>query len=61
MVIDFTPNARRLGIFSAAATAVLIVAYAVTLILGLLSLSSPEEPIGDPMFSILEVLIIIIA
>jgi hypothetical protein len=59
MVIDFTPNARRLGIFSAAATAVLIVAYAVTLILGLLSLSSPEEPIGDPMFSILEVLIII--
>jgi hypothetical protein len=59
MVIAFTPNARRLGIFSAAATAVLIIAYAVTLILGLLSLSSPEEPIGDPMFSILEILIII--
>jgi hypothetical protein len=59
MDVDFTPGARRLGLFAAAATVLLIVAYAVTLVVGLLSLSSPEEPIGDPMFSILEVLIIV--
>lgn len=59
MTIDFTPTARRLGLFSAVATVFLIVAYAVTLVLGLLSLKSPEEPIGDPMFTILEVLIIV--
>ncbi len=37
----------------------MLVAYAVTLVVGLLSLESPEEPIGDPMFTILEILIII--
>jgi hypothetical protein len=54
----FTATARRLGIFSAAATFILIIAYAVTLVVGLMSLESPQEPIGDPMFTILEVLII---
>ena len=34
-------------------------AHAVTLAIGFMSLKSPEEPIGDPMFSILEVLIIV--
>ena len=56
--MEFTATARRLGIVSAAATVILIVAYAVTLIVGLSSLESPEQPIGDPMFWILEVLII---
>jgi hypothetical protein len=56
--IKFTATARRLGIFSAAATLILLVAYAVTLAMGLASLDSPQEPIGDPMFTILEVLII---
>ena len=56
--IKFTATARRLGIFSAAATVILLVAYAVTLAMGLASLDSPQEPIGDPMFTILEVLII---
>ncbi len=41
------------------ATVILLVAYAVTLAVGLLSLESPQQPIGDPMFLILEVLIII--
>jgi hypothetical protein len=59
MAIDFTPIARRFGLYSAAATAVLLVAYAVTLALGLLSLESPDQPIGDPMFTILEILIIL--
>ena len=56
--IKFTATARRLGIFSAAATLILLVAYAVTLAMGLASLESPQQPIGDPMFTILEVLII---
>jgi hypothetical protein len=43
---------------SAVCVVVLVAAYAITLILGLLSLKSPQQPIGDPMFSILEVLII---
>jgi hypothetical protein len=34
-------------------------AYAITLAVGFLSLNSPQQPIGDPMFSILEVLIIV--
>jgi hypothetical protein len=56
--MNFTETARTLGIFSATATVVLLVAYAVTLAVGLASLESPRQPIGDPMFTILEVLII---
>jgi hypothetical protein len=59
MSVEFTGFARRFGILAAAATVLLILAYAITLAVGLLSLSSPEEPIGDPMFSMLEVLIIL--
>jgi hypothetical protein len=58
--VKFTATARRLGIISAAATVILLVAHAVTLTVGLLSLQSPQQPIGDPMFTILEVLIITI-
>jgi hypothetical protein len=57
--VKFTATGRRLGIFSAATTVILLVAYAVTLTVGLLSLESPQQPIGDPMFTILEILIII--
>src|ERR687886_1609323 len=57
--VQFTATARSLGIFSAAATVILLVAYALTLAVGLASLESPQQPIGEPMFSILEVLIII--
>src|SRR5215208_2877979 len=55
----FTATARTLGIFSAAATVILLVAYALTLTVGLASLESAQQPIGDPMFTILEVLIIV--
>jgi hypothetical protein len=58
MSSDFTPVARRLGLYSSIATALLIVAYALTLTIGLASLKSPIDPIADPMFSILEILII---
>ena len=57
--MKFTATARNLGIFSATATVILLVAYAVTLAVGLLSLESPQQPIDDPMFTILEILIII--
>jgi len=40
---------------------IVLLAYLPTLILGLLSLKSPLEPIGDPYFSILELLIVISA
>src|SRR5918994_3075688 len=56
--MKFTATARSLGIFSATTTVILLVAYAVTLAVGLASLESPQQPIGDPVFSILEVLII---
>ena len=54
----FTRFARRLGFVSAVATVVLLVAYAVTLAIGLSTLASPDQPIGDPIFSILEILIV---
>jgi hypothetical protein len=59
VAIEFSAMARRLGILSAASVVVLGLAYAVTLTVGFLSLGSPQQPIGDPMFSILEVLIIV--
>src|SRR5215207_2427595 len=57
--MKFTATARSLGIFSAAATVILLVAYALTLAVGLASLESAQQPIGNPMFTILEVLIIV--
>ena len=57
--MEFTAIARRLGLVSAAATVVLLAAYAVTLTIGLLSLESPDQPIRNPMFAILEILIIV--
>jgi hypothetical protein len=57
--MKFTETARSLGIFSAAATVILLVAYALTLAVGLASLESAQQPIGNPMFTILEVLIIV--
>jgi hypothetical protein len=56
--MEFTATARRFGIFSGAATVILLVAYAATLTVGLASLESPQEPIGQPMITMLEILII---
>jgi len=58
MAVEFDATGRRLGIVSAIAVALLLVAYAITLIIGFASLESPSDQIGDPMFSILEILII---
>lgn len=59
--IDFTATARRLGMSSAVGVVLLGAAYAVTLAAGLSSLRSPQQPVGDPFFSILEILILLSA
>jgi hypothetical protein len=56
--VEFSGTARRLGLLAAGATVAFLVAYAITLAVGLLSLKSRQQPIADPMFSILEILII---
>jgi len=57
----FTKQQRILGRTASFAVSFLLIVYAVTLVLGLLSLKSPQDPIGDPYFSILELLIVVMA
>ena len=58
---DFTESHRKLGRLSSLAVFVVLLAYIPTLVLGLLSLKSANQPIGDPYFSLLELLIVIAA
>lgn len=58
---EFTQNQKILGSAAAFSVFLLLVAYLFTLILGFLSLKSPADPIGDPYFTILELLIVVIA
>ena len=58
---SFILQHRTIGRAAAWAVFGLNVVYAVTTILGFLSLKSPDDAIGDPFFSIMEVLIILIA
>lgn len=51
---------RRLGIVSASATALLEFVYIVVLIWGFMSLESPSDPIRDPFFTMMELLILLI-
>lgn len=55
---DFTTQHRVMGKFAAWAVFFLGIVYVVTLVLGLLSLESPQAPIGDPFFTLLELLIL---
>ncbi len=57
----FTPQHRAIGRAAAWAVFFLGVVYAVTTVLGLLSLKSPQDPIGDPFFSMMELLIVFMA
>jgi hypothetical protein len=50
-----------LGLVSASLTAVLLLAYAVTLLLGFAAIDPPGTPIPDPFFTILELLILVLA
>ena len=57
----FTPQHRAIGRAAAWAVFFLGVVYAVTTVLGFLSLKSPQDPIGNPFVSIMELLIILMA
>lgn len=61
MVEPYRPVSQRMAIASAGAVAVLCLAYAVVLTLGLLSLPSPQHQIQDPWFTLMELLIVVIA
>lgn len=57
----FTPQHRAIGRGAAWAVFFFLVVYVVTTVLGFLSLKSPQDPIGDPFFTIMELLIVLIA
>ena len=56
----FTEQYRRLGRVAALAVFMLTVIYAITTMLGFLSLKSPQDQIGDPYFTIMELLILLL-
>ena len=49
-----------LGSIASYAVALLLVAYVITTLLGFTSLESPDDPIEDPYFTLMEVLILLI-
>ena len=53
-------SARAVGIVSGGGTALVTAAYAGVLAAGLLSLPSPDQPIGGPYFLLMEVLILLL-
>lgn len=55
----FTPQHRAIGRAAVWAVSFFGAAYAVTMVLGFLSLKSPQDPIGEPFFSIMELLIVL--
>jgi hypothetical protein len=57
----FTLQHRTIGRAAAWAVFCLGILYAVTTVLGLLSLKSSHDPIGDPFFSIMELLTVLIS
>ena len=57
----FTLQHRTIGKAAAWGVFFLGVIYAITTVLGFLSLKSPQDPIGDPFFLIMELLIVLIA
>ncbi|RYX83868.1 hypothetical protein EON83_13060 [bacterium] len=58
--VSFTGSARRFGMISAIGTVIVSAVYDAALVAGILSLQSPQEPISDPLFSILEILILVL-
>ncbi len=60
MAIEFTRTARWFGILSGITVVTLLVFYSITLILGFVSLESATQPIVGPLFSILEILILLL-
>lgn len=58
---EFPSPARSMGIAAAGTILAAATAYGVTLLLALAALASPAQPIGDPYFAIMEVLILVMA
>jgi hypothetical protein len=58
---ELTSPQMRIGKYSSLAVFFLLLIYLVVTILGFLSLESPSDPIGDPYFTLMELLILIIA
>lgn len=58
---SFSEAARTLGIVSATGVALLCAVYVLVLLGGLLTLPTPQDPIGDPFFTIMEILILLLA
>ncbi|MGZ8550656.1 MAG: hypothetical protein ACXWV2_08345 [Chitinophagaceae bacterium] len=58
---NFGTKYLKMGQFTCRAVFILGLVYAVTTLLGLVSLKSPDEPIGNPYFTIMELLILVIA
>ena len=56
---SFTPQHRIIGRAAAWAAFGFGVVYAVVTALGFLSLQSPQDPIGDPFFTLMEILLIL--
>jgi hypothetical protein len=56
----WTKPYQTLGRSAAVAVFLIIVVYAVTTILGFLSLKSPQDQIGDPYFTMMELLILLL-
>jgi hypothetical protein len=54
-------EAWRLGVISGAAVAALCFVYLVVLVIGLATLPSPDHPVQQPWFALLELLILLIA
>jgi hypothetical protein len=61
MPVTLSPPAKLMGIMSAAVILIASLTYAVVLALGFASLASPAASIGNPYFTVLEVLILILA
>ncbi|MCX6179719.1 MAG: hypothetical protein NT163_10230 [Chlorobiales bacterium] len=60
-VVHYSPIARRIGILSSVMVVLLGVVYAGVMSLGILSLKGSKEPLGDPFFSVIELLLIVLA
>lgn len=56
---SFTPQHRIIGRAAAWAAFGFGVVYAVITVLGFLSLQSPQDPIGDPFFTLMEILLLL--
>src|SRR5438552_230299 len=59
--MDHTQASRQIGRAAALALFFFTVAYAIITTAGLVSLKSPQEPIQEPFFFLMEVLIVVIA